>query len=131
MENVYLGELKPRAGVSGLHDGRVRNFSRPFVVPVFDPQRTNAEIPAIVITPALPELSACDQLSIAQSFREETPLAPTSSDARARERARPQWHGGDWIHAASRLGSARPRANSFISITLSDLPGFTPYQRLS
>lgn len=107
---IYLEDMKPHVPcVQPL--GKVKNFSRPFVVPVYDPQGTNSATPS-----AAPSLQFCT------ASNGESTLKPEDANE-TRNAIDIEAYNGSQLKGQSRDGVRYFTAHSFMSMTPSDLPG--------
>ncbi|PGH23841.1 hypothetical protein AJ80_02089 [Polytolypa hystricis UAMH7299] len=109
-------------------DESFTNFSRPFIVPVYDPEHSNSPFPSTAGSPPPSGFTSNDDASTRAFLRSMVPGHHAAID-RAVTGARR--YGVDRSRAASRLGiGTRLRASS-MSITPSEPSGTLPYQHLS
>lgn len=105
---VYLEDMEPH--VPGVQPpGKVKNFSRPFVVPVYDPEGSNLERPPT-------NSSSTFGPVVSGSTAEGDPELGNVAVEVERYRGNP-------LKAEAQLGIRNERHRSFVSITPSDLPG--------
>jgi hypothetical protein len=107
-DGVYLEDMPRNQPTS--------NFSRPFVVPVYDPQGTNCERPSTISS------SSCGVAS------DGAPAVRSRVVEESVNNVGP--YGGNQAKAQARLG-IRHKPRSFISFTPSELPGGSSSRALS
>lgn len=118
VDGVYLEDMKPH--VPGVQPpGKVKNFSRPFVVPVYDPQGTNSEKPPTVSSSQFGPASNGESALNTEDANE----TGNTTDIEA--------YNGSQLKDQSRVRVRYYSAPSFMSMTPSDLPGASSYRGLS
>lgn len=105
-EGVYLDDVKSDFSRDVSPNSR-KNFSRPYAVPVHDPQRSNQDLRRFPHQPYLsPER---------MTKQDPTICSKLSTNFQG-------WYGGDQLRAGTRLGVNLQRPKSIISLTPSVLP---------
>lgn len=116
---VYLEDMKPH--VPGVQPpGKVKNFSRPFIIPVFDPQGTNSELPPPVTSSQVGPVSS--GVSV--------PNTGNASVSRSTTRDVGPFNGEQAKYGPQPVVRYYS-PSSIMSMTPSDLPNASPYRGLS